>query len=121
MRIKYTVKVELIGSVVSLKIARAGTILSTSFDTDQFERLLKIRNRGCYSVDATLPPMYLKPGHYMVSVGAGILNRERIDFVENAISFKVDSLSVGDSLKSFAPKRNGIVILPIKWKMVYAK
>ena len=118
--IKYAVKDELIGSVVSLKIARAGTILSTSFDTDQFEHLLEVRNRGCYTVEATIPPMYLKPGYYTVSVGAGILNRERVDFVENAISFEVDSLSIGDSLKSFAPKRDGLIILPVKWKMVYA-
>jgi lipopolysaccharide transport system ATP-binding protein len=115
--IKYAVKDELIGSVVSLKIAKEGTILSTSFDTDQFEYLLEIRHPGCYTVNANIPPMLLKPGHYTVSVGTGILNRKRVDYVENAIAFEVDALSVGDSLKSFASKRDGLIIFPIQWNL----
>jgi lipopolysaccharide transport system ATP-binding protein len=115
--VKYVVRNTLIGSAVTLKIFRNGIVLCTSFDTDGMEQLLEARRPGVYETRVTIPPMHLKAGRYSVNVGAGILNRGRINLAENAVTFDVDSSSVGDSLKSFSSRRDGLVIIPITWKM----
>ena len=56
-----------------------------------------------------------KPENYSVHLTTGILNKQRISHVENAIGFEIESFSVGDSFKSYAGRREGLIVSPVTW------
>src|SRR5262249_46131710 len=118
LHIKYVIRKPVSGTGLSIEIFRGGIALNTSFDTDQMEELLVERQPGTYNVQLLIPPMVLKPGVHSISVGSGILNQKRLDFIENAVAFDVVADSESDSLKGFAAKRAGVVILPLQWSFL---
>jgi len=118
VKIKYVVRQDVAGMVVSLKLVREGVLLCTSFHTDYREELEGLHKGGSYGAEVEIPGSMLKPGNYSINVGGGVPNRKRMDFVEGAVAFQVESFSQGDSLKGYSKRREGLLALPLKWKMI---
>ena len=112
----YIVRKKITGSIVKIELKNNTSTLFWSFDTDEFDQNLNSRDPGVYSSSIEIPSGFLKPGIYHISCGTGIANSMAIEDNEDCITFEVELLSQGSTFLSYANKRPGIVISPVKWK-----
>jgi lipopolysaccharide transport system ATP-binding protein len=106
------------GAIVNFELKRNGTTLFFSFDSDTDFGKLNFRHPKRWKSRITLPCPLLKPGHYSITVGTGIANKNKIQHLENAISFDVDIFSKPSTFLSYAAKRPGVIAVPLEWRNV---
>jgi lipopolysaccharide transport system ATP-binding protein len=99
---------------IAILLARNGQILFTSFDIDQNPDLLKMRRKGRYRTKLKLPSP-LKSGQYNVSVHAGIVGKNVLERLDNALQFNVEDKSFDPRFKSVAAQRLGVIGTSITW------
>jgi len=117
LEIDYVIRKSVIGAHVCFEIKNNGAILFWSFDTDNNEKLVyDARQLGIFRSHIKLPCPLLKAGHYLVSFYTGIANSERIQTLEEVISFDVELISKGATYLSYAEKRPGMIAVSLDWE-----
>ncbi len=115
IELTFTVRNRLTGSIVKVELRKNNSPIFWSFDTDDYEQFLEARDPGDYKSFIEIPSGILKPGIYSVSCGTGIANSQVIEDLEGCLSFEVVLLSKSSTFLSYAEKRPGIVVSPVRW------
>jgi lipopolysaccharide transport system ATP-binding protein len=116
LNVTYIVRKPLEGSHVKIEIKKSNSILFWSFDTDRYENYLDMRSVGRYHSRIEIPGGLLKPGVYQISAGTGIANLNAIEDITDCLTFEVQLLSKGSTFLSYADKRPGLIVSPLKWE-----
>jgi lipopolysaccharide transport system ATP-binding protein len=117
IRLNYIVNSDLVGTNIAVGIYRNGIPVFMSFDTDSSPELLVKRKAGTYTATISFPPMLLKPGQYVVAIGAGTVGFGAFFHFEDALIFDVESRILDISSKGYHADREGLIIAPATWSM----
>ncbi len=112
--VTYDVRQPLTGVALNLALIRQGEMILLSFDTDQDQTLLEVREPGRYEARAVVPGL-LKAGGYSLTFSLGRPNGSSIHVERDALRFEVTELSIDTSMCSFASRRAGSVAVPLPW------
>jgi hypothetical protein len=88
-----------------------GNIILTSRDTDTTDWDDRVREPGQYLSICQVPGALLKPGRYLLSIGARTMDRN-IEFLDGVLTFDVSE--VGSRLNS---GRIGIIAPLLRWEV----
>jgi lipopolysaccharide transport system ATP-binding protein len=89
-----------------------GILLFESYDADQKE-CSGVREPGTYISRCKIPGDLLSPGHYVLSVNAGLPGKKNLARLENVLSFDIeDTGAVGSHLWG---KRRGVIRPRLDW------
>jgi lipopolysaccharide transport system ATP-binding protein len=91
-----------------------GNVLLTTWDTDTTEWKGRARAPGKYLSTCTIPRGLLRPGRYLVSIGAHVPNVRSIVYIENVLGFEI--APVGYPLN---PDRVGIICPLLHWEVTH--
>jgi len=111
LELQYDIYKEVSDAVVMCRITDSmGNIVFSSWDTDAMASSFQTRKSGKYITKCKIDGNLLKPGIYLVSVGAFILKSKTFGFFENILSFEVSPLGY-----TLNPGRRGIVAPVFDW------
>jgi len=89
-----------------------GNIIWTSWDTDTTEWKGCVRIRGCYISICKIPAGSLRPGRYVLSIGANISNVKLLCYHENVLAFDVSEVGYRLNLN-----RMGVITPLLAWEV----
>lgn len=93
-----------------------GNIVWTVWDTDTTDWKGQIREPGTYLSICKIPAGLLRPGRYLLSVGAHISNVKLFDYHENVLAFDVSEMGY-----PLNPDRIGIITPLLAWEIKRTK
>ena len=115
IEIAYELFVQLKGMAILSRVTdMRGNIICTSWDTDTTDWKDRTREPSQYLSICNFPGCLLRPGRYLLSIGALIDKKEGIAFHENILSFEV---SHADYLLNDG--RMGIITPLFDWEVIY--
>jgi lipopolysaccharide transport system ATP-binding protein len=105
---------------INLKVSRREQLI---FFTRQSDDLPQVDfDKGIHTFQFLLDPLSLVAGEYSVSLviayPSGKLGKQQRLFLENALSFTIEELSMDMSQKGFARDRGGLVVAQGQWKFL---
>lgn len=115
IKVRYEVKKELKGAVVTLSVNNSLNTIFLSFDTDENLNQLDLRSKGIYETNVVIPGGLLKADRYYMNFNIGIANVAVLDSVDKRLGFKVELKNKNDSFLSYAEKRPGVIAAPLIW------
>ena len=111
MEIEYEVNKSIQGLAILVRFTDAmGTIIFTSWDTDSTEWKGKTRPHGMYKSICTVPANLLKPGRYVVTVGAITTNLKIMEYYENILRLEFGTIDY-----PLNPNRAGAITPILDW------
>lgn len=114
--VKYKVKKDLKGSILTFSVNNSYNMIFLTFDTDEAPNYLDYRPEGLYETKVVIPAGLLKPDQYFLNFNTGIANVAILDRVDQSVGFKIELQSRNDSYLSFAEKRPGVIAMPLNWE-----
>ncbi|WP_017324943.1 ABC transporter ATP-binding protein [Synechococcus sp. PCC 7336] len=115
VEIAYTVRADPSPWVLMVRVSdSSGHILFTSWDTDSLASKGSQVGRD-YCIRCTLPPQFLRPGSYSLTIGAFQMSnpqqiRQAIHYMEDLLQFQVSPNGY-----NFNPGRKGMVLPVLEW------
>lgn len=119
VEVRYRVHADIHGVNLAIHLVRDGSIIFKSFDTDLDTDAFGLRKAGDYLTRIRLPVKLLTAGRYTIEATAGRPNVGYFSRTPAQLSFDIEENSEDVTRKSYAAKRQALLILPLAWKQQY--
>ncbi|HKQ45302.1 MAG TPA: ABC transporter ATP-binding protein [Rhizomicrobium sp.] len=113
----YVLRQREFGVQLCVTLARNFLEVLRSFDTDLQPEALIVRDAGLYRARMSIPPHFLKAGHYSVNVDIGS-PQEVFHTVEGGLTFEIEELSENTVCRGYRGERPGHIIFPGGWEVI---
>jgi len=104
-----------LGLQLSVTLARNFLEVLRTFDTDNLDEALVMKEPGMYRSRMRIPRRFLKAGHYTVTPELGS-PQELFHTVEGGVSFEIEELSENTHSRGYRGERPGHIIFPGRWE-----
>jgi len=115
VELNYTVNNKISSGNIALELLLKNTVVFTTYDTDQNEDLLNMREPGCYLTKFSMPSEILKPGDYSIRIVSGQLGQGVIQDLGEVLFFRIHHKESNSNVKSYSESRRGIIACKGSW------
>lgn len=121
IEVRYRVHADIEGVCLAIHLVRDGGIVFKSFDTDLNPSAFDLRKAGDYVTRIQLPVKLFTAGRYTIEAAAGRPNVGYFARTPGQLAFDIEENSEDVSRKSYAAKRQALLILPLPWEQHYVQ